>query len=269
MSKDLPKIRKGLAQASSYVKQGKAVAAVQAVQDALQAMNASLLKAERTELTDLIQNALQYISSDSLVRSLFPLQLKYTPGEEALLNDNLKDLYASLSEHTLQEAEAAQRAREEAKRARFAKAVTELGENPTKAMASFKSLARDFPQDAQLMGDMGEALLNAGFYEEAVTYLSEALDMKPDMLPFYNVIGIALRKLERYTLAETYYLRASQYLRMDPNLYFNIGRLYVDWGKWEKAQTAARVALKLAPEFEQAQKLLVYAENKLKEKSGA
>ncbi len=267
MSADISKVRKALGQASISVKQGKAVGAVQAVQDSMNLLlSTPLMKSERTEFVQLIDNALSAISNDPLVRSLFPLQLSYTAGQERALLDNLRDLNEALSEHVREEAEKAHREREERKRATFARGVEELTTDQQKGQATFATLAREFPRDAQLLGDMGEALLKAKLYQEAVRYLTEALDQRPDMLPFYNIIGIALRKLEQYDVAETYYLRASQYLRHDPNLYFNIGRLYVDWKKWPKARSAAMAALKLNPEFKEAQKLLLYAESFIKPK---
>jgi tetratricopeptide (TPR) repeat protein len=116
-----------------------------------------------------------------------------------------------------------------------------------------------------LRGEMGQVLLEAKRYAEAVEYLKNALDMSPELLPLYNLIGIALRKLDRFEVAEQYYLRASEYMRMDPNLYFNIGRLYIDWKKWAKAVKAAQAALRLKPDFMEAQKLLAYAEEKLRD----
>ncbi len=262
MAADISKVRKALSQASISVKQGKAVGAVQAVQDSINLLlSTPLMKSERTEFEQLINSALAAISGDALVRSLFPLQLQHIAGQERELLDNLRELMAALSEHVREEAERALREREEKKRANFLRGVEELATEQAKGQATFASLAREFPRDAQLFGEMGEALLKAKLYEEAVRYLTEALDQKPDMLPFYNIIGMALRKLEQYEVAETYYLRASQYLRHDPNLYFNIGRLYVDWKKWSKARSAAMAALKLNPDFKEAQKLLQYAES--------
>ncbi len=261
MSADITKVRKALTQVSSNIKQGKPVVAVLAAQDGINLLlGTPLMKAERLEFVALIENSLAHISNDPLVRSLFPLQLSYIPEQERELLANLRDLHNALTEHVQQEAQRAFEEREERKRTNFARAVELLDENPTKAQAAFASLAREFPRDAQLLGDIGEALLKAKLYEEAIRYLTEALDLKPDMLPFYNVIGMALRKLEQYSVAETYYLRASKYLRHDPNLYFNIGRLYVDWQKWTKARSAALAALKLDPNFEEAKKLLQYAE---------
>ncbi len=270
MSADITKARKALTQVSSNIKQGKPVVAVTAALDGVNLLlSTPLMKAERSEFVKLIEDALMHISGDKLVRSLFPLQLSLVPEQERALVANLRDLQNALTEHVQEEAQKALKERDERKKATLARGIAELQEDKSKGVATFSILSREFPKDAQLWGDMGEALLKAQLYEEAVRYLSEALDLKPDMLPFYNVIGMALRKLERYEVAETYYLRASQYLRHDPNLYFNIGRLYIDWKKWSKARSAALAALKLNPDFEEAKKLLLYVEKFLAKKDGA
>ena len=41
--------------------------------------------------------------------------------------------------------------------------------------------------------------------------------------------------------------------------YFNLGRLYIDWARWDKAEKASRLALRLSPGFVEARKLLNYA----------
>ncbi len=267
MAADISKVRKSLSQASTQLKQGKAVGAVQAVQDGINLLlSTPLMKAERNEFVKFIEDALAAISNDTLVRNLFPLQLSYIAGQERDLLANLRDLHDALAEHVREEAERAHQLREERKKADFNRGVEELGSDSAKGLATFASLAREFPRDAELLGNMGEALLKAQLYEEAIRYLTEALDLRPDMLPYYNVIGIALRKVERFEIAETYYLRASKYLRLDPNLYFNIGRLYVDWKKWPKARAAALAALKLNPDFQEARKLLQYAESFIEKK---
>ena len=46
------------------------------------------------------------------------------------------------------------------------------------------------------------------------------------------------------------------YAKTDPNLYFNLGRVYLDWERWDKAERASRLALRLAPTFVEARKLL-------------
>jgi tetratricopeptide (TPR) repeat protein len=136
-------------------------------------------------------------------------------------------------------------------------------EEPEKGLQTFAALGKEFPDDPVLRGEMGKFLLEAGHFAVAVEYLKDALDMDPELLPLYNLIAIALRKLDRFETAEQYFLRASEFMRMDPSLYFNIGRLYVDWKKWGKAIKAGKAALRLKPDFIEAQKLLAYAEEKL------
>ncbi len=264
MSAEITKARQDLSQALSYVKQGKVVAAVQGIQNALNLLiNTPLMKSERTEFEELIHNALFAIHVDKVIKELFPKPLDFTLGQERELLENMKIISEGLAQHAILMAEEAKKAKEEKKRSTLARAEAELETSPTKGLATLAALKRAYPADPDLFGEIGELLLRAKMYEEAVTYLSEALDLKPDMLPHYNTIGMALRKLERFDVAETYYLRASNYLRTDPNLYFNIGRLYLDWNKLEKAKQAALVAIKLNPDFIEAQKLLKFIEKKL------
>ena len=57
-------------------------------------------------------------------------------------------------------------------------------------------------------------------------------------------------------LWDAYGMRAVDYAKTDPNLYFNLGRVYLDWERWDKAERASRLALRLAPTFVEARKLL-------------
>ncbi len=265
MSSNIANARQGLRQVNSYLKQGKSAAAVQSIQNALQVMRTNLLKAERTEIAALLQDAVHYLEQDPLIKKLFPLALKYSPGEEAALGESMKELQTCLAEHVQAEAEEAKRLAEEKKRSWFERGKAELANSQEKGRATLVALGREYPQDSSLLGDIGEAFLAVKMYEDAVSYLTEALDLRDDNIPLYNAIGIALRELGRFPLAETYYLRASKYLRHDPNLYFNIARLYLDWKKYPKSKQAIAVALKLAPDFEPAQKLLAFVEKKMQE----
>ncbi len=261
MSAHIANARQGLRQVPSNIKQGKSQPSVQAVQNALNVMRGSLMKSERKEFVDLLITAVECLKGDALVRQIFPTALEYTPGNEAQLAQTMQELQVCFAEHAQQEAIEAQRLLEEKKRATFERGKEELtSSNPQKGINTFNVLKREHPQDVELMGNMGQALLEAKLYEEAVEFLSEALDLREDSLPLYNSIGIALRHLRRFSSAEVYYLRASKYLRNDPNLYFNISRLYLEWQKYPKATQAVNVALKLDPDFEQAKKLQRYIE---------
>ncbi len=270
MSANIAGARQGLRQVQSHIKQGNTAAIVQAMQNGLAVMRGSLMKSERTEFNELMLNAVEGLKMDALIKQVFPMPITYTPGNEALLADTLKEIQTGLAEHAHKEAEEARRIREEKKRATFERGKEELSSGQeAKAKHTFQTLKREYPQDVELMGNMGQALLEFKQYEEAVEFFSEALDLREDMLPLYNSIGIALRALGRFDTAETYYLRASKYLRTDPNLYFNIARLYLEWRRLPKAKQAVMVALKLDPEFVEAQKLLRYVEKNIAEKEQA
>ncbi len=268
MASTIANARQGLKQVASQVKQGNISAAVQSIQNALKIMRTNLLKPERKELEELISSAVSQISIDPNLKQIFPLALNYTPGEESLLVQSMNELQSCLAEQRQAEAEEAKRLKEEKKLQRLEKGKAELAVNVEKGRATLIALARDNHQDADLLGKIGEAFLEAKLYEEAVSYLTEALDLKEDIIPLYNSIGMALRELKRFPLAETYYLRASKYLRHDPNLYFNIARLYLDWNKLAKSKKAILVALKLDPNFEHAQKLSTFLDKKLEEEQG-
>jgi predicted Zn-dependent protease len=278
MSAELTKARQQLSQVRTLLRQGKVLPAVQGVQSALLTLlKGQLIKTERQEFEHLLQEATAYLANDSAVRKIYPLQLAYTPGQEREFNETLKDLIAALHDLGAEEAqeqlrlhEEQLRLREERKRALLAqgKAAFEAKESE-KGLQLFAELGREFPDDPALRGEMGKILLETNHYAPAVEYLKNALDMDPELLPLYNLIAIALRKLDRFETAEQYFLRASEYMRMEPSLYFNIGRLYVDWQKWDKAVKAAHAALRLKPDFIEAQKLLAYAEEKLRDAAAA
>ena len=271
MSAELTKARQQLSQVRTLLRQGKVLPAVQGVQSSLLTLfKGQLIKTERQEFEHLLQEATAYLANDAAVRKIYPLQLAYAPGQEREFNETLKDLLAALHDMMAEDAQEQLRLREERKRALLAqgKAAFEAQETE-KGLQIFAELGRDFPDDPVLRGEMGKILLETNNYAPAVEYLKNALDMDPKLLPLYNLIAIALRKLDRFETAEQYFLRASEYMRMEPSLYFNIGRLYVDWKKWDKAIKAANAALRLKPDFIEAQKLLAYAEENLQNASDA
>jgi len=271
MSAELAKARQQLAQVRTLLRQEKILPAVQGVQSALiTLLKGQLIKTERQEFEDLLREAMSYLANDATVRKIYPLQLAYAPGQERECNENLKDLIRSLNDLVAEEAQEQLRLREERKRTLLAQGKAQFeAREAEKGLQTFAVLGQEFPDDPMLRGEIGKVLLNAGQYAAAVEYLQNALEMDPQLLPLYNLIAIALRKLDRFDIAERYYLRASEYMRMDPSLYFNIGRLYVDWKKWEKALKAAHAALRLKPDFIEAQKLLAYVEEKLRAEDNA
>ena len=260
MSVDLTKIRRQLNNVRTMVQEERILPAVQYVNEALNIlMHASLIKNERTELEDLLLNGVDWIANNKTVRAKFPLDLKYKQGQEEQLAESLKQLLEILQEEVSEQANELIRLKEEMhlKLLADAAALLDKGEKQ-KAGDLHKQLAREFFDDYEVLAEIGEQYLARAMYEEAFEYLAKALDANPKAIHLYNRVGIALRKLERYEIAEKYYRKALEVAGKDVGLLFNLGRLYVEWKQWLKAERVANMVVQIAPELSEGNKLLTY-----------
>lgn len=261
MSAELTKARKQITQVNTYLKQGKPHPAVNALYEAVLAMlKAQLMKAERDEFATLIEQAVYQLNNNKELRVLYPLVIPYVPGEEKALLETVRELLRELQANTVDEAKGSieGRLQRRAEGLNTGREQLERKEIPA-ARKTFSSLVREFPNDSDLRAEIAELFMQSELYEDAFKYLDEALGLSPDQLHLYNRIGIVLRKLGQYDVGEKYFMRAVNYAKEDPNLYFNLGRLYIDWEKFDKVEKAARIALKLNPNFQEAGKMLTFA----------
>ncbi len=271
MSAELTKARQQLSQIKIQVKQNKLIPAVQGLQSALGIiLRASLLSSERTEFEDMLRDAAAALANTEAIRKVFPLSLSYTPGQERDFLDTIQQLSEVIQGMAVENAEEQLQLLEARKKIALARAQEHMDKGEyAEADAIYKDLAKQMPGDVDLFREIGESYLKAERYEDAFTYFSRAIEIDPSLVSLYNRIGIALRKLSKYETAEMYYRKALEYSGRDPNLFFNIGRLYIEWGKWTKAEQVANVILKLDPNFVEAGKLRSFAQRKRTEEEAA
>ncbi|MBG0778158.1 MAG: tetratricopeptide repeat protein [Desulfovibrionaceae bacterium] len=264
MSTQLIQARTKLSQVKSFLKQDKVSSAGRCVYDALVAiLKSPLLKAEKEEFLRMLQDAVDSLSSNQKLKQIFPLQISIEEGKEKELLDTMKQLIDAIEEDDRKNMQALLGARDKRRKELMEKAKHLVGQGqPDEARKIFAQLTKEFYDDPSLKGEIGEIFLQAAYYEEAYEYLAAALDDSPESIHLYNRIGIALRKLGKFDVAEKYYFQAYKYAPRDPNLFFNIGRLYIDWKKWKKVEKAASKALQLKPDFVEAQKMLTFARKK-------
>lgn len=261
MSAELTKARAQINKVGTLLKQTKPLPAVSALYEAvLVVLRTPLMRAEKDEFTKLITDAVLLLNGDRNLRQVYPLILHYTPGSEKELADTLLTLLSELQATVVEEAKDIMADREQ----RIAKGLADgklLIEEKRfdEARQVLEKLAKEFPNDADLRAHIAELFISGELYEEAFTYLDEAIALSPDQIRHYNRIGIVLRKLHKFDLAEKYFIRAVEFAKTDPNLYFNLGRVYLDWERWDKAERASRLALRLSPQFVEAHKLLNFA----------
>jgi len=261
MSAELTKARAQINKVGTYLKQAKPLPAVSALYEAVAAvMRTQLIRSEKEEFSKLILDAVLHLNGDRNLRKIYPLILDYKPGSEKELVDQLYSVLGELQASAVEAAKDMMADKEERIERGLAAGKLLIEEKRfDEAKDLLEKLAREFPRDADLRARIAELFIGGELFEEAFSYLDEAIELSPDQIHHYNRIGIVLRKLRKYDIAEKYFMRATEFAKSDPNLYFNLGRLYIDWARWDKAEKASRLALRLSPGFVEARKLLNYA----------
>lgn len=265
MSGELTNARKKLAGVSSLLKQKKAMPAVQAVYDAVVIMlRGSLMKSEREEFQELLDSTVHILNGDKKLREDYPLIINYKHGEEKVLMEVLRELLKELQEKVSSNAQSILKAMEKRKKESLEQGqdLIEKGDLP-EAHILFNQLIRDYKDDTELRAEIADKFIKAGLYKEALGYLEDALAHDPNAIFLYNRIGIVLRKMQDFATAEKYYLKALQINDTDEYLFFNCGRLYYDWKKWDKMAESAKRAIKINPNFAEAEKMLKFANKKM------
>ena len=263
MSQEMSGIRRALSRVSSDMKQGQYISAATSIRDAarLFTRGVSMIKNEHEEFVTMLHAGCELLRYSKEVAKYFPLAIAYTPGQEAALVALMSQLIEALQEAATEDTI---KKHEERKQAGLVKGRKELADGEhDQARRTFRELTDEYSDDSQLATEVGETFLQAGLYEDASRYLGAAARLTPDSAHVFNRLGIALRKMKRYDKAEQYFLHALSLESDDPNLYFNLGRLYLDWMDWEKTVIFAEKALALNPEFTEAAKLAAYAKRKL------
>ena len=265
MSQEVSQVRINASKVSTMLKQGSLRPAVQAVRNAVHLLvTCSLIRAEQDDLKRIVEQGCNHLANSKEIRAIFPLVLQYAAGEEQELLKTLDSLLEVLDKDASDEALKKMAEMELYKKNQVAKGSQELNEGRVaEAKVTFTDLKNNFPNDAALAYEIATTYMDAGFYEEATHYGENALALAPNNISLLNRLGISLRKMKKFNMAEAMFLSALAINDIDANLHFNLGRVYLEWGKLEQALESAKKACALNPSFEEAQKLGVYLQKKL------
>lgn len=265
MSKGLFDARRKFTQTNSLLRQNNVINAVQSFYSGLQDMlREQLLKSERTEFENLLDQIVKNISNNPKVLAVFQMKLAYAPGQEKDLLDNIKVLLDALEAEALDEAAKRFMEIEADKGRRLAEGIAALeAGNAQRGKEIFNSLMAEHPKDVGMLVNMAEAYEKAGLLEEAAALLEKAAALDPGAAYIHNKRGIVYRKLKRFGESEAAFDAAIAITPDDPYLYFNKGRVFVDSQKWPVALSAAQKALELAPGFNEARMMAEYAQKRV------
>jgi len=261
MSAEILKAKKQLGEVNMLLKQGKLLAAVANLHEAVGfILKAQLMKHEMQAFTESLDKAAYHLANDRELKKIYPLQISYKPGEERELLASLYALLAFLQENLAEEANSHLAALAEYRRKQLELARTLLQtDEVAKAQQVCGRLIDAARTDTELKVAVADIFLEFGKYDEALEYLKAAYADNPESAHVFNKLGMVLRKSGRLEEAERFYIQALERQTQDEVIYFNLGRVYLDMKRWKNAISAAERALAINAEFMEARKMKMYA----------
>ena len=115
------------------------------------------------------------------------------------------------------------------------------------AVSIWADTVAKLPSNPRAHGNLGNALLAAGRYAEAVDQYREALRLKPDYIQPYDNLGDALLQLHRPQEAAAALLGALRLFPADPTAHSNLGTAFLQLGRAEDAIREYEEALRGEP----------------------
>jgi len=180
----------------------------------------------------------------------------YTPGEEAKLVAVLGLVRKALVKAEAQEQQAAlERARRQ-KEMQFAAARQALlqGELP-KGRALLRRIGEEYSADLGVLALIGNILIEAGFLADATPYLEQAIADFPREKDAYGALATCYMTLREYEKGEKLYKAAIKEFGAHPRTLTNLGKLYLQWGKREKAFEVLQQVVRRDPDNKEAAEL--------------
>jgi tetratricopeptide (TPR) repeat protein len=267
MSQELSKARSQLNRVHSLLKQEKLLSAVISLYDAIGTyLRTQLLKHEKKDFQRQLEKAVFELSSDSNLKQTYPLVIQYEPGQEKELRSQIKMLLDELQEDNISEAQNQLAQMEEHKQNLLQQTKGHLqNQELEQAEQTVGRLLREYGDNTELKVEVSDLYLEYDLHQQALKYLKQAYQDDPESVPLFNKLGITLRKAQKFELAEKTYLEALKKSGEDEYLLFNLGRVYIDWKKWEKAEQASQKALQVNPEFKEARQMQAFAQKMQKQ----
>lgn len=129
-------------------------------------------------------------------------------------------------------------------------------ERKTEAGQIFREVIENPAADFEDFIVIGDSYLKKNLWNEAQGVFSRAIKRYPESINLLNRLAISLRKDKKHAQSLAIYRKAILLSPHDEGLYFNVARLFLEWGKPDSAGQALRKALSINPKFEAGAKLL-------------
>ncbi|MBW1963294.1 MAG: tetratricopeptide repeat protein [Deltaproteobacteria bacterium] len=116
-----------------------------------------------------------------------------------------------------------------------------------KAIALYRRVIQEDPEQADAFHNLGSLYLVSGHYDQAISYCRKAVQLNPHHFDAHLTMASALKRKKAYPEAVTILKRA---IRMKPDsaeAQFNLGNLYLEMGDVKKATESFRKVIDINP----------------------
>ncbi|MBF0203582.1 MAG: tetratricopeptide repeat protein [Desulfamplus sp.] len=130
----------------------------------------------------------------------------------------------------------------------FAKAYEEMGR-------AYRAMGEHDKAD-ECMNHAAQIHLERDNDDYAEGILNEILSLGSDSLNVFNSLGVIYRKRGDHTTALTHYSKALKIHPDEPNIYYNMGRIYLDMKNTDKARELFHKAVEIDGSFKEAKQVI-------------
>lgn len=130
----------------------------------------------------------------------------------------------------------------------FAKAYEEMGR-------AYRAIG-DHQKADECMNYAAQIHLDRDNDAQAEDILNEILSLGSDSLNVFNSLGVIYRKRGDHKTALTHYTKALRVHPDEPNIYYNMGRIYLDMKNTDKARELFQKALEIDSSFKEARQVI-------------
>ena len=93
-----------------------------------------------------------------------------------------------------------------------------------KAQQIYFDILKERTDHPDVLNLLGTALAQGGEPEKAVKYLQQAVEIRPDLVPFRVNLGVIFQDLEKFDQAEECYKQSMKIDKMSEEAYYNLGK---------------------------------------------
>lgn len=258
-------IREDIARSRAYAKKNDYLRTLSCLANAMKGLiTGQVFGAEKFEIQSHLVEALRDLNKMKMIKKLFPKGLNYQKGKERVFYQTLTNLHKKLGE-------AMEKARVDKLRKRLevldgnlikAERLIKAG-TPIEARKLYSKISEYFADIEGINSDIGNRMVTLGLFQEAIPYLTKALDKKNNDVRAHNAHILALEAMHETDRAIDAVKEAMRWLGPSEGLYLRMAKLQFAKRDWGEVFNNAKAALDRNPLNAEAEKLMKKAEPKI------